>query len=357
MKIICSKFLRVSVVLLGIAQLTGCGLGYYWQAATGHLSLMRERRPVAEVLEDSATPPELRAKLEIADDAVDFAHQALLLPDNGSYRSYVDIDREHVVWNVFAAPEFSLEPREWCFPVAGCVSYRGYFDVDKAQGFADRLAANGDDVFVGGVTAYSTLGRFDDPVLSTMTGLPAYALAGLIFHELAHQRVYAKGDSQFNEGFASFVEREGLRRWLRSIGDEESQRRASLSLDRLNQVQNLLVESGAILNELYARDIDDGAKRAAKKDILSGVRLAYRDMRRAWDGPPYFDHWFDERLNNARVAAVSIYDDDVPAFRALMDSEGGDLQSFYAKAAVLAALSPEDRTAAMSALRPDGDAR
>ncbi len=246
MKMTSLKVLRVTVMLLSATQVAGCGIGYYWQAAAGHLKLMRERRPLPEVIADPATGPEIRRKLEIAREVVGYAHRVLLLPDNGSYRSYVEIDREYVVWNVFAAPEFSFEPRTWCFPVAGCVSYRGYFDASRARDYAERLSRQGDDVFVGGVTAYSTLGRFDDPLLSTIIELPSYQIAGLIFHELAHQRVYVKGDSQFNEGFASFVEREGLHRWLRSINDEASLRSARLALDRLGQAQDLLMQSGRI---------------------------------------------------------------------------------------------------------------
>jgi predicted aminopeptidase len=352
MKSMSLKVGRVAVAVLCITQLAGCGLGYYLQATTGHLKLMRDRRPILEVMADANVRSDVRDKLEIATEVVDFAHRHLLLPDNGSYRSYVDIDRAYVVWNVFAAPEFSLEPRTWCFPVAGCVGYRGYFDSEKARGFAERLSTKGDDVLVGGVIAYSTLGRFDDPILSTMVELPSYQLAGLIIHELAHQRVYVKGDSQFNEGFASFVEREGLRRWLRSINDTDSLQRAQILLDRQSEVQSLLMDSRAILNELYASDVGAEEMRAAKEEVLSGVRRAYRMIRRKWDGPPYFDLWFDERLNNARFAAVSIYDDYVPAFQALLDSGGGDLQIFYERAAEIAALPADERTAAIEAFHP-----
>ena len=355
MKMMFSKVRPAALVVLCVTQVAGCGIGYYWQATTGHLRMMRERRPVPEVVANSATDREVRDQLEIATKVVDFAHQVLLLPDNGSYRSYADINRQYVVWNVFAAPEFSLEPRNWCFPVAGCVSYRGYFEAAKARDFAERLSRNGDDIFVGGVTAYSTLGRFDDPLLSTMMELPPYQLAGLIFHELAHQRVYVKGDSQFNEGFASFVEREGLFRWLRATDDEDSLRKYRLGLDRLGQAQKLLLQSRVLLNQLFAREITDIEKRAVKQDILSGVQQAYRDLRRSWSGPPYFDHLFDERLNNARIAALSTYDDYVPAFRALFENEAGDLNAFYDQVGVLAALPTEERAAAMQALHDSAD--
>jgi predicted aminopeptidase len=347
MKMMSSTAGRVAVVILCLTQVTGCGLGYYWQATTGHLKMMRQARPVPDVIADESTRPEVREGLEVAVEAVDFAHEFLLLPDNGSYRSYADIGRPYVVWNVFAAPEFSLEPSSWCFPVAGCVNYRGYFDADKATNFADGLAQRGDDVFVGGVTAYSTLGRFDDPLLNTMIELPSYQIAALIFHELAHQRVYVKGDSKFNEGFASFVEREGLNRWLREIDDEASLRRYRLSLGRIDQAQALMLRSREALDDLYSSDIPDTEKRARKEGRLSAAREAYRDMRAGWGGPPYFDHWFDDRLNNARIAAVSTYDDFVPAFRALLNEVNGDLQAFYDRVASLAALPADEREAAM----------
>ena len=200
--------------------LTGCGTGYYWQAATGHMALMRKAKPVEAVIADQQTSPELREKLVGATAAVVFAHEELLLPDNGSYASYADLDRRYAVWNVVAAPPLSLEARSWCFPVAGCVSYRGYFTLEDANEFAGNLRADGDDVFVGGVTAYSTLGRFADPLLNTVMQMPDYRLAGIIFHELAHQQLYVRDDSQFNEGFASFIAAEGVRRWLIRQGDE-----------------------------------------------------------------------------------------------------------------------------------------
>jgi predicted aminopeptidase len=355
MKMMSSKAARATVALLCAIQVAGCEIGYYWQATTGHLKIMRECRPVAEVIADSDTPQEVRERLAISGEIVDFAHQVLHLPDNGSYRSYADIDRQNVVTNVVAAPEFSLEPRNWCFPVAGCVSYRGYFDAAKAREFAEDLSGRGDDVYVGGVTAYSTLGRFDDPLLNTMMDLPPHQLAGLIFHELAHQRVYVKGDSQFNEGFASLVEREGVSRWLHSFGDEASLRRHRLGLDRRRQAQDLLIQVRANLDTLYAGSLPDIEKRAAKKEIMTGLRRAYHEMRRSWDGPPYFDHWFDDGLNNARIAAVATYDDDVPAFRALLQNEGADLNAFYARVAAMAALPADERADAVQALHNRGD--
>lgn len=347
MKTMLPKILALTLI---VAQFAGCGIGYYWQATTGHLKLMRQRRPVPEVVADPDTAPEVRSALERATEAVDFAHTSLMLPDNGSYRSYADTGRPYVVWNVFAAPEFSLEPRTWCFPVAGCVSYRGYFDATTARKFAERLAEQGDDVFVGGVAAYSTLGRFADPLLNTMMDFSDDQLAGLIFHELAHQRLYVEGDSKFNEGFASFIEQEGLYRQLRSIEDNAALSAWRLSVRRQNAALGLLSKARAALAELYAREVADAEKRLAKAAIFSSVRQAYSDLRRSWSGPPYFDHWFDARLNNARIAAMATYDDFVPAFRALLEEHGGDLGAFYARVEAIAELPEDKRIIAMQAL-------
>ena len=333
--------------------LAGCGLGYYWQATTGHLELMRLRRPVSEVVADPTTPPELRDKLEMAARAVNFAHEKLSLPDNGSYRSYADIGRRYVVWNVFAAPEFSLEPRTWCFPVAGCVGYRGYFEEAAARDFAAGLDARGDDIYIGGVAAYSTLGRFADPLLNTMMAFPDYELASLVFHELAHQQLYAKGDSKFNEGFASFMEQEGVDRWLRSIGGEAGLRSYRLRLERLAEARVLVSRARDLLAELYGQNIAIGQKRAAKKEIFAGLHQDYVELRGSWDGPPYLDAWFDAQANNAGIAAMVTYDEYVAAFRTLLERHGGDLNAFYVGVAELAALAADDRVTEMQALLED----
>jgi predicted aminopeptidase len=344
------RIILPTLTLLAVIQLSGCEFGYYWQATNGHLELMGQRRPVAEVIDDPDTPIEIRDQLETATLGIAFAHRELLLPDNGSYASYADTGRRYVVWNVFAAAEFSLEPRTWCFPVAGCIAYRGYFDESAAHDFATGLSARGDDIYVGGVMAYSTLGRFADPLLNTMMDLPDYRLAGLIFHELAHQRVYAKDDSGFNESFASFVEQEGVRRWLESRGDEAVLCIYRLSLERVADIQVLLNQARERLGVLYARDIADSEKRAGKTGIFTGLNQAYTDLRQTWSGPPYFDHWFYDQLNNAHLAAMATYATHVPAFAVLLEQHNGDLDAFYASAAVLAALSFDERSQSMQAL-------
>jgi len=337
-----------AIAALG-AMLGGCGTGYYWQASMGHLELMRQRRPVVDVMADPATPQSVRDKLDVATTALDFAHETLGLPDNGSYTSYADTGRSYVVWNVVAAPEFALEPRIWCFPVAGCISYRGYFDATRAQEFAAGLAAEGDDIFVGGVAAYSTLGRFEDPLLNTMIDYSDTQFAGLIFHELAHQLIYVQDDSTFNEGFASFVEQHGVRRWLESRSAPDGLCRYAQLLDRRAAVEVLLAAYRSRLDALYAQDISADEMRAAKATVFAELVTAYGGLRGAWPEPPYFDHWFDGELNNARLVALATYDDYVPAFAVLFEDAGG-LNEFYQRAAELAELETAERDAAMREL-------
>ena len=207
--------MRIWIPILVLAVVAGCqSLAYYTQAVGGHFDVLSRARPVSDWLADPATPPELRARLETARHIREFASKSLGLPDNGSYLSYASIDRPYVVWNVFAAPELSVEPKLECFPFAGCVSYRGFYSEDDARRHAERLREAGYDVYVGGVPAYSTLGWTDDPLLSTFIRYPDAQLARLVFHELAHQLVYVKNDTTFNESFAVTVEEEGVRRWL-----------------------------------------------------------------------------------------------------------------------------------------------
>jgi len=339
------------IVVAGSWSLAGCGIGYYWQAMTGHMELMRSTRPVADVIADPQISSAWRQKLIDAGVAVDFAHEQLLLPDNGSYALFADIDRPYVVWNVVAAPPLSLAPQTWCFPVVGCVSYRGYFSRENAQAFADELSAAGQDVFVGGVAAYSTLGRFTDPLLSTMMSMPDDRLAGLIFHELAHQRLYVRDDTQFNEGFASFVEAEGIRRWLLNRGDEAALCRYRLERDRRRQVLDLIGEIRASLGSVYGQDIPDPEKLAAKAELLVTLNVAYDRLQTTWIGPPDFDHWFAAPFSNARFVVLATYEDDVPAFAALFAQSGDDFAVFFRRAAELAAEPADARRVRLDTLR------
>lgn len=332
------------------AQLAACSPLYLLQATTGQMEMWRLRRPVASVVADPDTPGELRRKLELATEALRFAHRTLLLPDHGAYRHYADLGRPYAVWNVFAAPEFSLELRRWCYPVAGCVGYRGYFDEAGARGFAAGLAADDDDVYVAGIAAYSTLGYFADPLLNTFVTFPDAELVGLIFHELAHQLVYVPDDMAFNESFASFVEQEGLRRWLAGRGDSAAAVRLRVTLERRMAVRLLLDASRARLAAIYASAAAAENKRAAKAMEFAHLADAYRALRSNWREPPYFDAWFAGPLDNATLGALAAYDEHVPAFEALLRREAGFLLAFYARVRELAELPASQRAEALAAL-------
>jgi len=266
-----------------------------------------------------------------------------LLPAGDSYLSYVELDRQFVVWNVFAAPEFSIDPVSWCYPIAGCVSYRGYFNEVGAQDFAARLQQQGYDVYTGGVDAYSTLGWFDDPLLSTVINRQDYQLATLIFHELAHQLVYIPGDTTFNESFATAVGQEGLRRWLDRQGDSSSLERARQETDRRQQFVELVINYRDRFADLYQLELDETEKRLRKVALQQDMRLAYQDLKRSWGGVGAYDRWFENSLNNAQLSTVSSYNELVPAFAALLQEENGDLQSFYDRVVEIADLAAEDR--------------
>lgn len=329
--------------------LGGCA-GYYLQAAAGQAALMRARQPMERVLADPETPPELRRQLLVVDGALLFARVELGLPASASYRHYADLQRPYVVWNVVAAPEFSLEPREWCYPVAGCTTYRGWFSEVRARESAVALAAKGDDVFVGGVAAYSTLGWFDDPVLNTMLDDDDNAVAGLLFHELAHQRLYVPDDTPFNEGFATLVEEEGTRRWLVSRNDQSGLCRFHLRQSRRAAALAVLAELRAVLAAIYSGDAPDEERRRQRTVAFDQARAAYAALRAGWTAPPWFDGWFAPGLNNARLAALSSYEELVPAFENLLAREGGDLARFYASAEALGALDPAQRANALQEL-------
>jgi predicted aminopeptidase len=253
----------------------------------------------------------------------------LALPANGSFRSYADIGRPFVVWNVFAAPELSLQLKQWCFPVAGCVTYRGYFDRAEAERLAQSLRAQGWEVQVAGVPAYSTLGWFDDPVLNTFIHYPEGELARLIFHELAHQVAYLKGDSAFNESFAVAVEEAGVERWLAQRGDAGVEAAYRQFAARRAQFVELLKRHRLRLEVLYASGAADEAKRAGKAEVFASLQAEYLELKAQWGGFSGYDRWFGQQLGNAHLAAVATYTALVPGFRRLLAEQDGDMQRFY----------------------------
>ncbi|WP_421682965.1 aminopeptidase [Stutzerimonas urumqiensis] len=335
------------VPLLLALTTSGCST-YYGQLAAGHLRLLTAREPVAEIVADPARDSRLRARLAAALDARRFASAQLGLPDNDSYRLYADLDRPYVVWNLFATPAFSVEPIEHCFPIAGCVAYRGYFDQGRARAQAARLALRGLDTDVAGVEAYSTLGWFDDPLLSSMLRRDDQALAALIFHELAHQRLYVEGDTAFNESYASFVAREGLRQWRVARGLPAPDPAVEA---RRRQWVALVLETRERLRTLYAQAIPDVVKRARKEAEFLRLRSAYAALRDGpWQGDRRFDGWFEQPLNNAVLVPFGLYDQWVDAFAVLFAEVGGDWQRFHRRVADLAALPADERTARLRAL-------
>jgi predicted aminopeptidase len=288
------------------------------------------------VLENPATPPAVRAQLEAARSIRDFASRQLELPDNGSYRSYADVGRAYVVWNVVAAPEFSTEPKEWCYPIVGCVAYRGYFMERKARSFAGELRAEGFDVSVGGVAAYSTLGHFDDPILNTMVGWDDIELAAIIFHELTHQKVYVSGDTAFDEALATTVEEEGVRRWLLAQRRDADLAAYRVQQERYLAVIDLLRGTRSELNRLYTSGIGVDRMRERKRQTFAAMRSAYARLRVEWHGHAPFESWFDGEINNAHLASVATYYDCVPGFTRQLALADGDLKLFFRRVRELA---------------------
>lgn len=332
------------LLLLCCLPLAGCGtLGYYTQAVTGHLSLMSARVPIADVIADPDTPEAVRERLRVALAAREFAVTRLGLPDNGSYTRYVQLDRPAVVYNVFAAPEFSLQPKTWCFPVAGCVVYRGYFARARAEREAARYAERGYDTWVGGASAYSTLGRFEDPLLSTMLYQDDARLAAQLFHELAHQRLYVKDDSAFNEAFATAVEEEGVRRWLGQAGRRDELAAWQAYGARVLAFEQLLARTRGRLQEVYSSGMAEAEMRAAKAAVFAQLERDYAALKASWDGWDGYDRWFEAPLNNARLVPSATYRALVPAFRILLQRADGDLEAFYAACERLADLPQAER--------------
>jgi len=323
--------LRLVLLILFITLLPGC---YYMQAAKGQWDLTRKREPIAEILADETTSPELAARLRLIQEARQFSIDVLGLPDNKTYRSYADIERDYVVWNVFAAPEFSMQAKTWCFPVAGCVSYRGYFSKENAQHEAGRLADKGYDVAVGGVAAYSTLGKLNDPVVSSMMNWDDTQLVGVLFHELAHQVLYVKGDSGFNESFATAVEEFGLQRWLELRGETGEVAKYRERRELRQDLMALVATAREGLELTYEADLAEDARRVAKKRRLAQLAadIAVR-MQESGRDPA---NWLGGELNNARLVSMTLYEGRLPEFRALFAQCEQSIRCFFDEARALA---------------------
>jgi len=330
---------------------SGCStLGYYAQSIGGHLALVRAAKPVPDWLADDATNATLKERLRLSQRIRDYAVSELHEPDNASYRRYADLHRASVIWNVVAAPELSLRLQTWCFPVVGCVGYRGYYDEAEAKVFAETLRAQGLEVSVYGVPAYSTLGKlpFDalaDPLLNTFIGYPEGDLARLIFHELAHQIAYASGDTVFNESFATAVERIGGARWLEQHASAQARDEVAQGDARRQDFRALTMHYREALNTLYESTASDVDKRAGKARLMAGLRADYELLKRdRWGGFSGYDGWF-ARANNASFGVLAAYNELVPNFERLFEREGKDFDRFYAEVKRLAALPQDQRRA------------
>ena len=337
-----------------VCATSGCStVGYYAQSVAGHLNLVEASKPVSQWLDDPATTPALRQRLVLSQQIRDFAVRELGEPDNASYRRYADLGRSAAIWNVVAAPELSLEPKTWCFAVVGCVGYRGYYDEAHARSLADELRAQGFDVAVYPVPAYSTLGRLPtggwlaDPLLNTFIDYPEGELARLVFHELAHQIAFAPGDTVFNESFASAVEKIGVERWLAERAAPEARAQSARAQTRRVDFQALTSAYRARFAALYASSASEAEKRAGKATLLAGLRADYAAMKSTrWSGYAGYDEWF-ARANNAAFGVLASYTALVPSFERLFDREGRDFARFYAEVRRIAVLAPAERRAAL----------
>ncbi len=345
-------WLLAPVLLLAVLAMSGCQtLSYYGQAIKGQYQIVAREQKITKLLADPQTPAPLKARLGLVQSLRAFAKTDLKLPVDKHYEKYADLHRPFVVWNAEAAPEFSLQAVTWWYPFVGRLDYRGYFTEKAAAKYAARLRKKSYDTYVGGVTAYSTLGWFKDPVLNTFVFDPEPDLAETLFHELGHQRVFASGDTDFNEAFATTVGQEGARRWLKAKGDQAALHGYLAELRRTAQFVRLIDRTRERLEALYGDErTDEGEIKATKKKravppdqlrqekqrIIDRLRQDYAQLKEQWGGNTDYDQWFAEPINNAQLNSVSTYCDLVPGFEQLLKVNGGDVEKFYEAADKLA---------------------
>ena len=352
--LILSRTNKLAFALALTVWLGGCAnFAYYAQAVGGQMELLNRAQPISRIIDDPNADPGLKRRLAKVVQLRAFASRELHLPDNQSYTRYADLKRPFVVWNVFAAPEFSTEPKKWCFVGVGCVSYRGFFSKADADNFAQELRREGYDVSVGGVSAYSTLGWFNDPVLNTFIGDSETELARLIFHELAHQVVYVRDDSTFNESFATAVALEGVRRWLQCNGT--AAQRAAWDATRQKQIAftEIVLNLRRRLGAVYASGVNDTDKRAAKARLFTELRAELSRLQTATGATSRSERWHALQLNNAYLASIVTYTQLVPAFQAFLAQQHGDMGRFYAAVKKLSQLSKPERAAMLQSAAKD----
>lgn len=324
----------------------GEGLGYYWQSVRGQLAVLQSARPIDDWLADTNTEPWLRKKLELAKQARRFASADLGLPDNGSYTKYVDLKRPSVVWNVFATPELSIQLKQWCYPVVGCATYRGFYAKEDAERYAEYLRNQGLEAFVSGIPAYSTLGWFEDPLLSSFIRYPDAEVARTIFHELGHQVLYIQGDTTFNESFASAIEEIGLAKWLRLQPERDllTKSYADFAMRKKDFIA-LLKKHRLALERVYNEVQSDDEKRRGKAEVFASLQRDYVSLKESWGGFKGYDGWFSQKLSNAHLATVATYSELVPGFVALHQKMGQPLplQPFFEAVRVLSKKSKAER--------------
>lgn len=342
---------RVMALFVVLPLLCGCqSARFYSQAVSGHIEIVTRRERVERLLAQGETPADLRQRLLLADELCRFGEQELGLPARGQYRHYADLERPYVVWNVFAAPEFSLTAKTWWYPVVGRLDYRGFFREEEASAQAQRLARRGYDVHVGGVDAYSTLGWFSDPLLNTFVFLPETELADLLFHELAHQRLFYPGDTECNEAFATTVAREGVRRWLVAKGQATALEQYLEEQRRDDEVTDLIHAARQRLESLYDHPPHDDPEsvRQAKAAIIELLRTEYAERKLAWPGYDGYADWMAGPINNARLNSVAVYTRWVPVMERLLNGVGGDLEEFFR---LMEKLEDPDREERLAILR------
>ncbi len=331
--------------------MTGCSqLGYYVHCTQGHLALLAGRTPIEKILSDPGSPEELSRQLLELSRIRDFASTELKLPDNGSYRSYSDLNRPFVTWNVVATKEFHLQPLQWCFPIAGCLPYQGFFERQRAESFALELQKKGYDTYLYGVSAYSTLGWFDDPVLNTFINRPPVDRAGIIFHELAHQQLFLPNDPDFSEGFATAVEQLGIEKWLKHNDSPEAIAAYKQRIQREEVFTLMLANLRQQLSDLYRQPVCPDCMRQNKSKLIASFISEYDQWEIAEGGDCGYGQWVSDQLNNAKLAVVNTYHQKVPGFRAIFAQQGNDFENFYRAVKEISELPEKQRAARLKLL-------